>query len=156
MTLLKRWEPFRDLTRIDGEFDRMWRHMCQPTYVWPRFAGRNARPPIDIYHEGNNLVVRAVLPGVKPEDLEVTVADDTLKIKGETKFEKEIGEDKYLHREHDLGSFRRAVRLPNGLDAKKADASYANGVLTVTVPRTEDSKSQPLKIKVESPEAKKS
>ena len=148
--LLKRWEPFAGLTKMDTDMDRMWRHMFRPHYTWPRLWGVDGHPAVDIYQDADHVVVRAALPGIKPEDMEVTITEDALTIKGERKDEKEVKEENYLHREHRYGAFRRAVALPLGLDAAKAKASYENGILTVTVPKTEGSRPKSLKIDVES------
>ena len=148
--LLKRREPFRSLTPFDGEMDRIWRHTFRPIYMWPRFWGGNGEVVLDVYKDGENLVVRAAVPGVKPEEVDVTIIEDTLTIAGEAKSEMEVREEDYLHREYRSGSFRRAVALPHGLDATKADASYDNGILTVTIPRSEESKGKSLKVNVKS------
>ena len=154
--LLKRWEPFAEFRRFDRGMDRVRGQTFRPFYMWPHYWHENGRVAIDVYRDADNLVVRAALPGVKPEDVEVTVADGTLSIKGEAKFEKEIKEDEYLHREHRYGSFHRRVALPRGLDAEKAEAAYDNGILTVTIPRHEESKGRLLKVNVKSPEENKS
>ena len=154
--LLKRWEPFTELHRLDREMDRMRRQTFRPFHTWPHYWHENGRVDIDVYQDADNLVVRATLPGVKPEDAEVTVVDGTLSIKGEAKFEKEIKEAEYLHREHRYGAFHRTVALPRELNAEKAEATYDNGILTVTIPRSEGSKHKPLKINVKAPEENKS
>ena len=103
---------------------------------------------LDVYKEGENLVIWAAVPGVKPEEVDVTITEDTLTIAGGAKSEKEVKEEDYLHREYRSGSFRRAVGLPHGYDSAKADASYDNGILTVTIPRSEESKAKSLKVNV--------
>lgn len=148
--LLKRWTPFSELRRMDSDFDRIWGHTLRPIYRRPRFSVPDGHVEVDVYNEEDNLVVRASLPGVKPEDLKVTVADSILTISGESKAESEAKEENYLHRERRYGSFSRSVSLPRHLDAAKADASYENGVLTVTVPRDEESKPKLLEVKVKS------
>ena len=148
--LVKRWEPFITLGMIDGEMARMWRHGFQPMHMRTRFWGGNSEIALDVYKEGDDLVIRAALPGVKPEEVEVTITEDTLTIAGERKPEKEVKEEDYLHREYRSGSFRRVVALPHGLDAKKADASYENGILTINVPRSEESIGKTLKVNVKS------
>ena len=154
--ILKRWEPLVELRRMDTEMDRIRRHMFRPTYLWPRFLPRDGQVAIDVYWDADNLVVRAALPGVKPEEAEVTFADSTLTISGEIKLEKEVKEEEYLHRERRSGNFRRVVALPQGLDTERAEASYDNGILTVTIPKTEESKPKSLKINVKSAGGNKS
>ncbi len=146
--LLKRWEPISSRAPFNGEMDRIRRHMFRPMYQGSRFWGGANDVTLDVYKEGDNLVVRASVPGVKPEEVDVTINEDTLTITGEAKSEKEVKNEDYLHREHRYGSFRRGVGLPHGYDAAKADASYDNGILTVTISRSEESKSKSLKVNV--------
>ena len=154
--LLKRWEPFAEFRRFDRGMDRVRGQTFRPFYTRPHHWHENGRIAIDMYRDVDNLVVRAALPGVKTEDAEVTIADGTLSIKGKAKFEKEIKENEYLHRENRYGSFQRRVALPRGLDAEKAEAVYDNGILTVTIPRHEESKGRLLKINAKSEEENKS
>ena len=148
--LLRRREPFSELRRMDSDLDRIRGHMFRPIYRRPRFWVPDGNVEVDVYNEEDNLVVRASLPGVKPEDLKVTVADNLLTISGESKSESEAQEENYLHRERRHGSFSRSVALPRHLDAAKADASYENGVLTVPIPRNEESKPKSIEVKVKS------
>ena len=150
--LLKRWEPYAELKRMDHHFDRMWRHQFRPTYAWPRFSDTSGRVDVDVYQEADHLVVRAAMPGVKPEDVEVTVADNALTIRGEAKIENEVKEEKYLHRERRFGSFKRTVALPEGTAAEDASATYENGILTVAIPKTEKADPKALKIDIKVPE----
>ncbi len=148
--LLKRWEPFADIRRADRDIDRFWRHMFRPTYQWPRNWDGNGYLPIDVYNDGDNLVVRAELPGFGLEDVDVTITENTLTIKGEHKVEKEVKEENYLHREHRAGAFRRSITLPRDLDTEKAAATHENGILTVTIPKSEEAKPKTLKVEVKS------
>ena len=145
--LLKRWEPYGEVRRMDGEFDRVWRHFLRPYRVGASRSADVGYVPIDVYQEGDNTVVRASLPGIKPEELEVTLVEDKLSIVGTTKFDKEIKEENYLHRENRYGSFQRVVTLPSAHDPEKVEAAYEDGVLTITIPK--DEKSAPKSIKVE-------
>ena len=156
MVLLKRWEPFAELRRMDSEMERMWGHMFRPLHGRPRVWNGSGHMDIDVYHEEDNLVVRASMPGVNPEDVEVTVTNDALTIKGESKVEKEVKEESYLHRERRYGTFKRTVALPEGVDTEKATTSYENGVLTVTIPKIAERKPKPLKINAKPLEGKKS
>ena len=110
--LLKRWEPLADLRRMDAEMDRMWRHMVRPSFVWRRLWVEDGHVAMGMFQDGDNLVVRAAVPGVGPEDLEVTVTGEVLTVNGAASSEKEVKEEDYLHRERRLGSFRRRVALP--------------------------------------------
>ena len=154
--LLKRWEPLGNPRRVEGEFDRIWRSAFRPAHFRRPVWGHDGQVAIDVYEEGDNLVVRATLPGVKPEDVDASITDNTLTIEAKSTLEEEVKEEEYLHREHRFGEFRRVVTLPRGLKADKAEATYENGVLTIRVPKAEEAKRKSLKINVKALEGKKS
>jgi HSP20 family protein len=138
---LKIWNPFFDL-------DRGWR-----AFDFPRLTTEMTefpfRPSIDMVKKDGELVVTAELAGMDPKDVEVTVDDDWLVIKGEKTEEKEISEDdRYVH-ERSFGKFQRRIALPSGTSPDKMVASYDKGVLTVTVTLPEESKPEPRKIEIE-------
>lgn len=153
--ILKRWEPINDLRRWDVGVDRIWRHMFQPVYIRPQARNFDGYVPIDVYHEGDNLVVKASLPGVDPKDVNVSIADRALTISTESTFENEVKEEDYVRRERRHGSSSRSVALPEGLNLAKAEASYENGELSVTFPASEESKPKTLKVKVKAREGSK-
>ena len=152
--LLKRWESFVGLRSLDQDFDRIRAHALRPRYLRPIFQTEHSL--VDVYQDADSLKVRASLPGIKPEDVDVSITDRTLTIKGETKSEQEGKETEYLHREHYAGVFHRTVNLPDYVDTEKAGASYENGVLTVTLPKREETKPKVLKVAVEALSDKKS
>ena len=94
------------------------------------------------------MVVKASLPGVKPGDINVTIENNVLSISGNTATEEEHKEGNYLMRERRTGSFQRSIRLPDTIDANKAESSYDSGVLTIKLPKTEASKPKQLKVDV--------
>jgi HSP20 family protein len=102
--------------------------------------------PIDVVREGEQILVKASLPGLSPDDIQVSIEDDVLTIKGETKMERETKEGDYLLRERRSGSFYRAIRLPDTVDTENAMSSYENGVLTVEFPRLESKRARKLDI----------
>jgi HSP20 family protein len=138
---LKIWNPFFDL-------DRGWRAFDFPRLT-TELTGFAFRPSIDLVKKEGELVVTAEVPGMDPEDVEITFEDDVLVIKGEKTEEKEISEDdRYVH-ERSFGKFQRRIALPSGTSADKVVASYDRGVLTVTVTLPEESKPEPRKIEIE-------
>ena len=154
MMTLQRWEPIAHLHRMEEDMDRMFR----PTRLWSRYREKIEAAPIDMYYTDDALVVKAVVPGLSPEDVELTITGGHLTLKGESKHEKHEGENgkgHYLLRESRFASFSRSVALPKGLETEKADASYENGVLTITIPRSEEVKLKALKINVKAVEGKK-
>ncbi|PKB65494.1 MAG: hypothetical protein BZY80_00270 [SAR202 cluster bacterium Io17-Chloro-G2] len=147
---LQRWDPFAEVRRFHSYFDRNHFEGRRPGYF---ATGHQATKnswyiPLDAVEEGDDLLVRASVPGVKPEDIEVTIEDGILSIKGETKSEHEVKEAEYLMREHRSGSFHRSVRLPDTVDADKAETGYENGVLTIKLPKVEAKKAKRLEISV--------
>lgn len=144
-----RWEPFREMMDLRRSMEHLF-----DDYTYPMFSrtapGAGGAIPLDVYHTDDALVVKGSLPGVKPEDVDISITGDTLTIKGETREEKEVKEENYVCREHRQGIFSRTVALPSGLDTTKAEATFDNGVLTLTVPRSEEKKPTQVKIKAKS------
>lgn len=142
---LQRWDPFAEMRRFNRYFD----HRVSGIPVTGHHAVKNSwYIPLDAVEEGDDLLVRASVPGVKPEDIEVTIEDGILSIKGETKAEQEVKEAEFLMRERRSGSFHRSVRLPDSVDADKAETGYENGVLTIKFPKVEAKKAKRLEIAV--------
>jgi HSP20 family protein len=123
--------------------------LFEESIVWPRslLAPAAQTFAVDIYETKDDVVVKASLPGVKPEDIEVSVVGDTLTIKGEVKEEKDIKEENYIRKERRYGSFCRSFTLPVSVDADKATAEFENGVLTLTLPKAEEVKPKTIAIK---------
>ena len=150
--VLRRWEPFRGLRHLEQEMDRLWGEVGGRFWGWPaRWRGEELGIPIDVYDSDDQVVVKATIPGVKPEDVDITITGNSLTIKGEAKGEREINEESYLLRERSYGSFSRTVNLPEGVNTDKAEASFENGVLTINVPKKEEVKPKSLKVKVSKP-----
>jgi HSP20 family protein len=112
-------------------------------------------PPVDIYETENDIVLKAELPGVDTKDVEVRIEDNTLYLKGERKFEKEVKEQNYHRVERSYGSFARSFSLPNSISADKVTADFKDGLLTVTMPKREEAKPKTVKIDVAKSEAAK-
>jgi len=105
-------------------------------------------PRVDMYREDGNLVVKAGVPGISAEELEVTVKDNILTISGETKAEEEVEEENYIRRERGYGSFCRSVALPAEAEGEKTEASFEDGVLRLTIPVAEEPREESIKIPV--------
>jgi HSP20 family protein len=146
MSNLIRWDPF-DRLSLRNAMDRLFdESVVRPGFGWvaPLAAAELA---IDVYETKDDVLVKAALPGVKPEQVEVSITGDTLTIRGETKEENEVKEADYLRKERRFGSFCRSVVLPSGIKADKADATFENGVLTLRVPKAEEVKTKSIKVK---------
>jgi HSP20 family protein len=132
MPALQKWSPFSELERFRSEFDELFNRLTSG-FNWG--GGMMAfTPPIESYLEGDKLHVRADLPGVDPEDVEVTVANDMLTIRGKREHHSEEHDRNCMHRELSYGSFERTLALPSGVKADDIKASYRNGVMELTVP----------------------
>jgi HSP20 family protein len=143
-----RWEPFQNLVAPQRELDRFFREAFSPVFGEGEVSTRTWAPPVDIYENGDSLVLKAELPGVNPDDVEIRVEDNTLYLKGERKFEKEVKEQNYHRVERSYGTFTRTFSLPNSVDADKVGATYKDGVLTLTMPKKEEAKPKTIKINV--------
>jgi HSP20 family protein len=105
--------------------------------------------PLDVIAKGDNIIVSATLPGMAPEDIQVSIEDNVLTIKGQTAPQFQNGDGgSYLMRERRTGSFHRALRLPDTVDTDKAYPEYQHGVLTITIPKAEAKKARQLKVQV--------
>ncbi len=147
---LIRWRPTRDLLNIRDEVNRLFDNFFTglPERRRGLLEGEWA-PSVDVAETDNEVVVTAELPGVKQDDVDITITDDVLTLKGEKKEEKEVKEKNYHRIERSYGSFQRSVSLPAGVQADKAKATYKDGVLHITVPKAEEAKPKQIKINVE-------
>ena len=109
--------------------------------------GEAAAPALDVYQTPNEVVVKTALPGLKPEDINIDITGDTLTIKGETKAEQEIKKEDYLYQERRHGAFSRSVVLPGGVKPDKAEATLEDGILTLSIPKAEETKPKAIKVK---------
>lgn len=135
---LTRWEPFAELGELRGHLDRMFDDLFDG-------HGRRWTPAIDVERKNGSLVVRADVPGIKPEEVKIEVENDILTVSGEHEERKEEKGKNFLRRERRYGSFSRSLALPAGVDAKKIKASTRDGVVEVTIPLP----SEPRQTKVE-------
>lgn len=108
---------------------------------------RSLRPAMDVEEDENSIVIRAELPGIAKEEVNVTLEDGVLSITGEKRTDRETKEKSYHLVERTFGAFQRSISLPTGVDGDKADAQFENGVLTITVPKSEAAKPKRLQIK---------
>jgi HSP20 family protein len=157
MTNLTRWDPDREMMSLREAMDQLF----NDAFTRP-FSLRNggstwssawSSPAIDMYQTDNDVVVKASLPGVKADEVQINVTGDVLTIRGETKHEEEQTssrqeKDKSWHiREHRWGAFERSVMLPTGVKSDKAKADFENGILTITLPKSEEVKPKTITIK---------
>jgi len=149
MNTVVRYEPFRGLSSLHDQVNRLFNETV--------FRGQNEdsaittwAPAVDIYETPNELVVKADLPDVEEKDIDIRVENNLLTIRGERKFEKNVSEDNYLRVERTYGAFSRSFSLPNTVNAEAIHAEYKNGVLTVNLPKREETKPRQVKVSVNS------
>ncbi len=145
MSSLMRWDPGNDMVSLRDMMDRLF----EDSFVRPRngMMPRMTDLAVDMYETKDDVVVKATIPGVKPEDVDLTITGDTLTIRGQSKEEKETKEENYIRRERYSGTFSRSIQLPAGLQTDKAEATFDNGVLTLKLPKSEQVKPKSIKVK---------
>lgn len=141
---LQRWEPFSELQRMRSDMDRLFGSLMSPSMI----SGK--APAIDVWEEDNNVMVKAELPGLKKEDLEVTAMDDSIRLKGEFKHEEEKTEKGYFIKERSSGSFTRMIPMPTAIKPDQVKASFKDGVLEITAPKSEEEMTKEKKVQIES------
>ena len=134
-----------ELSRLDRDMESLFGSFLAG--LGEPFFGYRAWPAIDVAEKEDAITVRAEVPGCKPEDIDVSVYGDTLTIAGQKKDSKEEQGDGFYHVESNYGSFRREVLLPASVDEEKIEAQYKDGVLSITLPKAEQSKAVKVKVK---------
>jgi HSP20 family protein len=158
MNSLARWDPFRESQSLRSFIDRYFDEPFFATpQLWSQRSGSNSLP-LDVIEEDGEYIVKASVPGVNPEDVEITLTDNVLTIKGEMKQEDERDESNYHVRERRSGGFMRQIALPTTVDPEKVEATNENGVLTLHLPKSEAAKPKKIAVKktVESTRVQKS
>ena len=136
MTTLVRWEPFRELTQLQGEVSRLMNGLLDGQSR----AAQSWVPALDVWETDSELVYAFDLPGLTEDAIAIEAHDDTLTVSGERERQTEEQGDRYYRFERRYGSFARAVGLPAGIDESRITAAYVNGVLEVRVPKPEEAK----------------
>jgi len=144
---LRVWEPFKNYRPFNNNFN---------TWFEDAFESLNSSeletgtwlPKVDIYETDERYVINAEIPGLKKEDIDIDLKENTLTIKGEKKFEEKTEKDNYVRVERRYGTFQRSFALSENADAEKINASYSNGVLKVSIPKKEEAKPKQIKVEV--------
>jgi len=141
--VMQRWDPFRDLRQMDETVNRLWHGFGGvPT------GTEDWNISLDVVQRPDEIVVKASVPGVKPETIDLAIEDNILTIRAERKPDFEDEKSVYLIQERPTGSFYRALRLPETVDANKIQSTYENGVLTINLPKAEEKKRKPIRIQI--------
>ena len=142
---LQKWDPFADFRHVDNVMNRFWRNHDSRV---PLRRTESWAIPLDVVQDEDEMVVTASLPGFKADDIHVTIEDGVLTIAAETASETDDSTNGYLLRERRVGKFHRAIRLPDTVDTDKADSTYSEGILTITLDKVETKKAKRLEVKV--------
>ncbi|HEX2990740.1 MAG TPA: Hsp20/alpha crystallin family protein [Anaerolineales bacterium] len=146
MSNLMRWEPAREMMTLREAMDRLFDDaFTRPLSV--RDGWSMASPAIDMYQTDNEVVVRASIPGIKAEEVQINVTGDVLTLKGEVNQEEERKDRAWHIREQRFGSFERSVALPTSVKSDQAEAVFENGILTITLPKADEVKPRTINIK---------
>lgn len=146
MTIVRRPAPRGEFMTLRQAMDRLFDEDVFRPFRWRSGAFDGPALPLDVTTTANELLIEASLPGIKPEDVEITVENGTLTITGKTAEERRAEEGSYLVQEIRRGAFSRSVTLPNGLEPDKASATFEHGVLTLRIPKAEQVKPRQIRI----------
>lgn len=134
MTSLMRWDPFRDLLSLERDLGRAYGDFSVPTLMRTNIEPAIRMPSLDVINRGEDMIVRAEMPGITPENIDISIADGVLTLKGERLEESETSEADYLVHETSRASFERTMRLPEGVEPSSIHAEYRDGMLEITLP----------------------
>jgi len=145
MSNLIRWEPAREMMTLREAMD----HLFDDAFTQPLRLGDGhwSMPAVDMYQTDHEVVIKAAIPGVKTEDVQINVTGEVLTIKGEMKEKEEVKEKAYHLREQRWGAFERTIALPTDVIADKAKAEFENGILTISLPKAEEVRPKSISIK---------
>jgi HSP20 family protein len=147
MTVLTRWDPFREFTTLQDRMNRLFRDSFGPegeqSLTTTTFA-----PAVDVYEDEHNITLKIEVPGIDEKDIDVRIENNTLTVHGERKFEKEEKEENFRRVERQYGSFTRSFTLPNTVDPEQVSATYDKGVLKIQLAKKAEAKPKQIKVNV--------
>lgn len=152
MSIVK-WSPIKELEVMRRDMERLFEEFFEPSARrrrwWPTPSETGAIVPnINVYDRKNEVVIKAELPGVEKDNIDLTITKDSITLKGESKKDEEVKEEDYYSREINYGSFVRTIALPAEVESEKAKATFKNGVLEVVLPKKEEAKPKEIKVQV--------
>lgn len=147
MDKLARWNPFKELIDVRDDVDRIVDRIFRPELdLW---EGQTKAPLVDIYEENDAIVVKAEIPGLKKEEIDISISDDAITLSGKKKDVKEVKKENFYQKEIREGSFLRTLSLPCRVDREKVKASYKDGMLEVILPKAPEEKKKELKVNIQ-------
>ena len=148
MTVLTRWEPFREFATLQDRINRVFRDSYTGTGQDESLTTSTFAPAVDVYEDEHNVTLKIEVPGIDEKDIDVRLENNTLTVHGERKIEKEEKEENYRRVERQYGSFTRTFTLPTTVDSENVSASYDRGVLKVSLPKKAEAKPKQIKVNV--------
>jgi len=147
MTVLTRFEPFREFTTLQDRMNRLFRDSFGDTRE-EALSTSTFAPPVDVYEDEHNITLKIEVPGIDEKDIDVRIENNTLVVHGERKFEKEEKEENFRRVERQYGSFTRSFTLPNTVDTDHVQAQYDKGILKVQLAKKTEAKPKQIKVNV--------
>jgi len=138
------WRPWEEIEKLFEEFEEKWPEIKSAEFV----------PPVDVYEKGNNVIVETPITGIEPEKVDISFENNTLILKGKSEKKSELEEKNYYRKEIRYGSFYRAIGLPTKVISDKAEATYEDGILKITIPKAPETKEKKVKIKIKTAKKK--
>jgi HSP20 family protein len=146
MTLITRWDPFREFTTLQDRMNRLFRD--QQSGPEESLTTTTFAPPVDVYEDEHNITLKIEVPGIDEKDIDVRIENNTLTVHGERKFDKDEKEENYRRVESQYGSFTRTFTLPTTVDSEAIKADYDKGVLKITLAKKAEAKPKQIKVNV--------
>ena len=148
MANITRFDPLGEMVSLRSAMDRLFEDSFVSPTTWRTLggSGEGITPPLDVHETPDEIVVTAVLPGIRPEDVEITMTGQNLTLRGEFKADEEIKREQYLYRERRFGSFTRSLQLPVRVQGEHAEATFTDGILKLTIPKAEEVKPRQIRI----------
>ena len=147
MANLTRYDPFSEMVTLRQAMDRLFEDSFVSPLTLRSFNGEAPAPARDVHETGDEIFVTAALPGLKAEDVDITITGQTLSVRGEFKADEKIQRDQYLYRERRYGTFHRQLQLPVRVQGDRASATFEDGVLTLSIPKAEEVKPRQIQVK---------
>jgi HSP20 family protein len=145
---ITRWDPFQEFSLITDRMNRLFQDTYGPSRGEENLTTSSFVPPVDIYEDEHNIVLKLEVPGIDQKDIDIRLENSTLTVRGERKFEKEEKEENFHRVERRYGSFFRAFTLPTTVDADSVTADYDNGVLKIKLAKKAEAKPKQIKVNV--------
>src|SRR5438445_4626153 len=148
MTVLTRWDPYRELNTLQDRMNRLFHESFSNEGRDESLATSSFAPAVDVYEDEHNITLKIEVPGIDEKDIDVRIENNNLTVHGERKLEKEEKEENYRRIERQYGSFTRSFTLPNSVDTGQVGANYDNGVLKIKLAKKSEAKPKQIKVNV--------